>query len=150
MAWIVVDLDETLISDDGMNGPMPVGGAVEGIQQLVGEGHRVTVQTSRFAPMPDSVRDRLKLQIEEDLQSYGFPPIEVWTGTTKPDADVFIGHNHITYDGDWGLVLAQTEMMLTEMGLQPAPMPGADQLADGQPQEREPVAEEPADDGSGV
>lgn len=148
MAWIVVDLDETLISDDGMNGPMPVPGAPESIQQLVAEGHRVTVQTSRFAPMPASEKDRLKQQIEEDLQSYGFPPIEVWTGTTKPDADVFIGHNHITYDGDWGLVMAQTEMMLTEMGLQPAQPPGADQLADDQGLQ-EPPTEGPADDGSG-
>lgn len=144
MAWIVVDLDGTLMSDDGMNGPLPVDGAPEAIQQLVGEGHRVTVQTSRFAPMPASEKDRLKQQIEEELQSYGFPPIEVWTGTTKPDADIFIGHNNITYDGDWGLVMAQTEMMLSEMGLQPAVQPGMEQ-----PQEGQPPPETP-EDGTGV
>lgn len=147
MAWIVVDLDETLVVDDGMNGQMPVDGAPEAVQQLVAEGHRVTVQTSRFAPMPASEKDRLKQQIEEDLQSYGFPPIEVWTGTTKPDADVFIGHNHITYDGDWGLVMAQTEMMLSEMGLQPAPPPGAG--LEGEEAPHQPPQEEPQDDGSG-
>lgn len=145
MAWIVVDLDETLVSDDEMNGPMPVPGAPEAIQQLVAEGHRVTVQTSRFAPMPASEKDRLKQQLEEELQSYGFPPIEVWTGTTKPDADVFIGKNNITYDGDWGLVMAQTEMMLSEMGLQPAAQPSMEE----QPQEGQPPAEGPLDDGSG-
>lgn len=138
MAWIVMDLDQTLVSEDQPpqdpsmdpmqappSGPMPVDGSVEACMQLANEGHRLTVYTSRFAPMPESARQRLKEQIEEELASFGFPPMEVWTGTTKPDADVFIGHNHITYDGDWNLVLAQTEMMLGEMGLQPAmPQPG--------------------------
>ncbi len=119
MAWIVMDLDHTLISDE-LGNEMPVDGAAESCLQLASEGHRLTVYTSRFAPMPDSEKQRLKQQIEEELLAYGFPPMEVWTGTTKPDADVFIGHNHITYDGDWSLVLAQTEMMLSEMGLSPA------------------------------
>lgn len=141
MAWIVVDLDRTLVSDAaelGMAGEIPVDGAAEACMQLTNEGHRLTIYTSRFAPMPDSEKQRLKEQIEEELLSYGFPPMEVWTGTTKPDADVFIGHNHITYDGDWNLVLAQTEMMLSEMGLNPAmpmnPTPeesGNEQLDEG-------------------
>lgn len=126
MAWIVMDLDQTLLQDGGMDpmtgqpmGEMPVDGSLEACMQLANEGHRLTVYTSRFAPMPDSERQRLKEQIESELAAYGFPPLEVWTGTSKPDADIFIGHNHVTYDGDWGLVLAQTEMMMTEMGLQP-------------------------------
>ncbi len=125
MAWIVLDLDQTLIQPGGDLDPMtgqptpemPVDGAPESCMQLANEGHRLTVYTSRFAPMPDSEKYRLKTQIEEELASYGFPPMEVWAGTTKPDADIFIGHNHVTYDGDWNLALAQTEMMLSEMGL---------------------------------
>lgn len=147
MAWIVLDLDQTLLQDGGMDpmtgaeiGEMPTEGAPESCMQLANEGHRLTVYTSRFAPMPDSERQRLKEQIEQELQSYGFPPMEVWTGTTKPDADVFIGHNHVTYDGDWGLVLAQTQMMMEEMGLAP-PVP--QMTAEGEP----PPQEEP--DGNG-
>lgn len=133
MAWIVMDLDHTLVNEgeegqvDPMTvepvGPMPVDGALEACTQFANEGHRLTIYTSRFAPMPESEKQRLKEQIEEELVGFGFPPMEVWTGTTKPDADVFIGHNHVTYDGDWSLAMAQTEMMLSEMGLGvPAPM----------------------------
>jgi len=127
MAWICIDLDHTLVIEgepdavDPMTGealgPQPVPGAPEACGQLAAEGHRLTVYTSRFAPMPDSERQRLKEQVEQELQSFGFPPMEVWSGFTKPAADVFIGHNHVTYDGDWNLCLAQTEMMLTEAGL---------------------------------
>lgn len=148
MAWIVMDLDHTLVIEgeegqvDPMTGqpvgPTPVEGALEACMQLTNEGHRLTVHTSRFAPMPDSEKQRLKEQIEQELASYGFPPLEVWTGSTKPDADVFIGANNVTYDGDWNLVLAQTEMMLSEKGLAAPQMP-----TDGNmPQE--------AEDGSGM
>lgn len=155
MAWIVIDLDHTLVNEgeegqvDPMTlepiGPMPVPGAPEACMQLASEGHRLTVYTSRFAPMPDSERQRLKEQIEQELQAYGFPPMEVWSGFTKPAADVFIGHNHITYDGDWNLALAQTEMMLTEMGLgtsAPAPMMSPDEAG---PEETDGAEQQPDD-----
>lgn len=140
MAWIVMDLDQTLLQEGGGVDPMtgqpmpemPVDGALEACMQLAAEGHRLTVYTSRFAPMPDSEKQRLKEQIEQELASYGFPPMEVWSGTTKPDADIFIGHNHVTYDGDWNLALAQTEMMLNEMGLQPAMPEQPEQEMEGQ------------------
>ncbi len=142
MAWIVMDLDKTLLQDGGMDpqsgqplGDVPIDGSLEACMQLAAEGHRLTVYTSRFAPMPDSERQRLKEQVEQDLASYGFPPMEIWTGTTKPDADIFIGHNHVTYDGDWGLALAQTEMMLNDMGLTPQGMPN--DASTGQPDESE-------------
>ncbi len=129
MAWIVMDLDQTLLQSGGVDpetgldlGEMPIEGALEACMQLHAEGHRLTIHTSRFAPMPSSEKQRLKEQIEQELAAYGFPPMEVWTGSTKPDADIFIGHKHVTYDGDWGLALAQTEMMLNDMGLA-APMP---------------------------
>ena len=143
MAWFVLDLDHCLVNEgeegqvDPMSGapigPMPVDGALEACMQLANEGHRLTVHTSRFAPMPDSERQRLKEQIEQELASYGFPPIEVWTGSTKPDADIFIGPNNVTYDGDWNLVLAQTEMMLSEKGLsqQMPQQPGMEGQDDG-------------------
>lgn len=159
MAWIVIDLDHTLVIEgepdavDPMTGeplgPQPVPGAPEACAQLAAEGHRLTVYTSRFAPMPDSERQRLKEQLEQELQSFGFPPMEVWSGFTKPAADVFIGHNHITYDGDWNLALAQTEMMLNEMGLgtsAPVPMMTPDaEGPDGSVQQPDDSAEAPAE-----
>lgn len=147
MAWIVFDLDNCLLEDstDEMTGEpagsVPTDGALEAVQTLTGEGHRLTVYTSRFAPMPETERQRLKEQIEEELMSVGFPPMEVWTGTTKPAADLFVGDNHITYDGDWGLVLAQTQQMLEDRGLVPPPMEGA---IDGLPPEEE-VPQEPTE-----
>lgn len=133
MAWIVVDLDGTLLtqSPSGMEGepPQPVDGAAEAMMMLMSEGHRLTVYTSRFAPAPATERDRIKQQIEQELAAWGFPPMEVWTGTTKPDGDIFIGSNHITFDQDWGLALAQCQEMLEERGLIPAMTPALDEGA---------------------
>jgi uncharacterized iron-regulated membrane protein len=130
MAWIGFDLDETLVQSetDPMTGEptgqdVPVPGAPESTNQLAAEGHRLTIWTSRFAPMPDEARNRLKMQIEQDLAGMGFPPMEVWTGTTKPDVDVFISKKAVTFDDDWGLVLAQLQYMMEERGLVPPPMP---------------------------
>lgn len=126
-AWVVVDLDDTLLQRDPMSGEyvMPSEGAIEAMQTLAGEGHRLTVFTARFTPVPAEVKQSMKEQIEEMLMSLGFPPMEVWTGTTKPAADIFIDNNAVNYDGDWGLVLAQTEQMLEDQGLMPGPQPGA-------------------------
>lgn len=138
MAWITVDLDETLVQKlpDPMTGEendQPTEGAVESMAQLAQEGHRLTVFTARFAPMPESEKQRLKEQIEQELQSYGFPPMEVWTGTHKPAADIYIGNEAITFDQDWGLALAQLQVMLEEKGLVPGPQP--DDGGEGLPQE---------------
>lgn len=129
MAWIVVGLDDTLLERDPMTGEytQPTEGSIEAMQQLAAEGHRMTVFTSRFAPMPDSKRNELKTEIEQTLQMIGFPPMEVWTGTTKPKADVFISKHGVTYDGDWGLALAQVQQMLEDAGAVPGPQPGAAQ-----------------------
>lgn len=146
MAWIAVDLDDTLVQKlpDPMTGEeseQPIEGAVESMTQLAGEGHRLTIFTARFAPMPDTEKQRLKEQIEQDLQSYGFPPMEVWTGTHKPMADVYIGNEAITFDQDWGLALAQLQYMLEEKGLVPAPMP--DDGSAGEQDPNAPPQEEP-------
>ena len=144
-AWIVVDLDETLVQKqpDPMTGEpgeqdMPVEGAVEAMNQLVNEGHRLTIFTSRFAPMPDAMKQQNKEQIENDLASMGFPPMEVWTGSHKPSADLFIDDRAVTYDGDWGLALAQTQYMLEERGLVPGPQPDDGSMP---PEEGAPEAE---------
>lgn len=120
MAWIVLDLDNTLVEPDpsGMTDEdVPTDGAVEAMQTLAQEGHRLTVYTARFAPMPESEKQRLKQEIEQLLQQNGFPDMEVWAGTHKPACDIFIGDNHVTYDNDWGLALAQTQQMLEDRGL---------------------------------
>ena len=124
MAWIVLDLDDTLVQEDGQGGSVATEGAVEAIQTLESEGHRLTVYTARFAPMPESERNRLKQDIEQELASLGFPAMEVWTGTCKPSADIFIGDNNITYDNDWGMVLMQLQQMLEDRGLIPGPEAG--------------------------
>jgi len=133
MAWIVVDLDDTLVTDsptgvDPLMGDQPapkqpVDGAVEAMQMLASEGHRLTVFTARFAPAPATEKERLKQEIMQELASYGFPEMEVWTGTTKPAADIFIDNKAITFDQDWGLALAQLQEMLEARGLLPAMQP---------------------------
>ena len=130
MAWIAVDLDDTLVqkSIDPMTGEpseedQPIEGAVEAMQQLAGDGHRLTVFTSRFAPMPDDMKHQTKEQLEQMLQSFGFPPMEVWTGTHKPDVDFFVDDKAVTFDNDWGLCLAQMQYMMEERGLVPGPQP---------------------------
>lgn len=143
MAWIAVDLDGTLVqpSIDPTTGEetkddVPVEGSVEAMSQLAQEGHRLTVFTSRFAPMPETEKQRKKEEIEQLLQGLGFPPMEVWTGTHKPDADFFIDDKAVTFDDDWGLALAQLQYMMEERGLVPGPQPDDGQmpLEEGQEQ----------------
>lgn len=149
MAWIVVDLDDTLLEKDPMSGEyaMPSEGAIEAMQTLAEEGHRLTIFTARFNPAPASIKQQMKEEIEMMLQQLGFPPMEVWTGTTKPSADVFIDNNAVTYDGDWGLALAQAQQMLEDRGLMPGPQPGAAEQAalqeDPTGQEEEQPQEDP-------
>lgn len=123
MAWITLGYDNTLVQDMGDGQLVPIPGAPEAVQNLLAQGHRLTVVTDRFAPMPDTERARLKEQIEQDLQAAGFPPMEVWTGFTFPSSDVFIDSNAITFDQDWNLALAQLGVMLEERGLMPGPQP---------------------------
>lgn len=152
-----MDLDDCLVHyvPDPMTGQMgilPTEGAIEAVTQLQMEGNRLTVFTARLAPMPAANRQQFKDDIETTLVSMGFPPVEIWTGFSKPAADIFIGGNNVTFDGDWGLVLAQSQMMLEERGLVPPPMgdPSAYEMGpgDGIPEEApgataEPEAEEP-------
>jgi len=146
MAWIAIDLDDTLVQKlpDPMTGEeseQPMEGAVESMNQLIQEGHRLTVFTARFSPMPDSEKQRLKEQIEQELAGYGFPPMEVWSGTHKPSADVYIGNEAITFDNDWGLAMAQLQYMLEEKGLVPGAQP--DDGGEGVPADGDPSQEQP-------
>lgn len=147
MAWIAVDLDDTLVEKtlDPMTGEespedQPIEGAIEAMNQLAQEGHRLSVFTSRFAPMPESERQRTKEEIEQMLQSFGFPPMEVWTGTTKPSADFFVDDKAVTFDRDWGLCLTQMQYMMEERGLVPGPQPDDGQMP---PEEEAPPEEDP-------
>jgi hypothetical protein len=152
MAWIGVDLDDTLLekapaldpetgmemeqdeTGEGGEEDVPTEGSIEFVTELLNEGHRVTVFTARFKAMPDSEKQRLKEQIEQELQEKGFPELEVWTGTHKPEFDFYIGNEAITFDKDWGLVKAQLQYMLNESGMvQPEPAP-----EDGAPEEPAP------------
>lgn len=132
MAWFVMDLEDTLVVRDPMSGDVlePTDGSVDAMLQLFNEGHRLTIWTSRFARMPDDRKQAEKEKLEQELLQLGFPEMEVWTGTHRPDADVFIGSKDVTYDKDWGLALAQSQMMLEERGLVPPPT--------GAPMEEEP------------
>jgi hypothetical protein len=135
-AWIVLDLDDTLVQDMGDGQEVAIPGAVDAVNQLAQEGHRLTVFTSRFAPMPQSEKQRMREQIEQDLLQHGFPQMEIWTGQGKPAADIYIDDRAVTFDGDWPLALAQTQTMLEEEGLVPGPQPD-----DGQVQPEEPPPE---------
>lgn len=143
MAWIAVGLNDTLVQDMGDGQAVPLPGAVEAMQQLAAEGHRLSVFTSRFSPIPDSEKQRLRQQIEDELASYGFPYMEVWTGTHKPGADIFIDDRAVTFDNDWQLALIQTRSMMEEMGLAPGPQPDDGSI----PPEQDPVASDPMQQG---
>lgn len=142
MAWFSIDMDDTLVRKEqdpttGEEVTVPVEGAVEAMQELEAAGHRLTVFTARFAPMPDSKRQQTKMEIEAELSGLGFPEMEVWSGTTKPSADIFIDNKAVNFDGDWGLALAQSQTMLEERGL------GNIQPDDGtMPEEAEPQMEQ--------
>lgn len=131
MAHICVGLDDILVEKDPESGEDgPVDGAVEAIGTLVQEGHQVTIFTSRFGAMPDSEKQRIKEEIEAELQLLGFPPdIEVWTATYRPPADIFIDKGFIPYDNDWGLALAHAQVELEDRGLVPGPQPGTAERA---------------------
>lgn len=125
MSWLVFDLSGTLVQEGSPEeegaGLQAIPGAVETLTRYANEGHRLTVFTSRFAPMPESEKFRIKTQIEQDLAGLGFPPVEVWTGTTKPAADFYISKDAVTFDGDYDLLQAQLDYMMNERGLtQPA------------------------------
>lgn len=149
MAWISVDLDDTLVQKlpDPMTGEpseedQPIEGAVEAMMQLAQEGHRLTIFTSRFAPMPESEKQRVKEEIEQMIQGFGFPPMEVWTGNTKPAADFYVDDKAVTFDQDWGLCLAQMQYMMEERGLVPPPQP-EDGSMPPEGEEMPPEGEEP-------
>jgi hypothetical protein len=112
VSWVVIDL-ESLLDQSGPEGSMPVMGALDAVQLLLSQGHRVTAYTSRFAMMPAARRQTEKEAIDQELQASGFPPeLEVWSGWDKPAADAFIGEKNINLDKDWPLALSQLQLML--------------------------------------
>lgn len=118
MAWICIDLDSTLVkkapSDGGEEVDVPTDGAIESVNSLLQDGHRLTIFTARFTPMPDSEKEKNKQHIQQMLIDLGFPPLEVWTGTHKPQADAFIDDRAVGHRGNWGQTLAQTRQYLRD------------------------------------
>lgn len=111
MAWIAVDLDDTLISEK-TNEPEP--GAVEAMTKLVESGHRVSIWTARFLEglQEGKSEEKIKADVEKELQTWGIPYSDIWTGPVKPNVDVFIGDNLVPYAGNWPLTLAQAHMLM--------------------------------------
>lgn len=148
MAWFAIDLDDTLVTKEldpatGEEVTVPIEGAVEAMQELEAAGHRLTVFTARFAPLPDAKRQQVKMEIEAELSGFGFPAMEVWSGTTKPSADIFIDDKAVNFDHDWGLALAQAQTMLEERGIIDIP-PDDGMMPEEEPQpEVQEVPEEP-------
>lgn len=124
MAWIGVELEGTLCEEDLEGNMYPTEGAAEVMHMLVGEGHRLTVLTDKFAPAPESRKRELKQFLEQELISMGFPEtMEVWAGSVRPSTDLDIGSKSVTFDNDWNLALAQLQVMMEDRGLVPEPMP---------------------------
>lgn len=120
MAWISFQLENTLVQmapPEVGGGLVPIPGAIETVTRYSNEGHKLTVQSFRLIPMPDSEKFRVKKQIETELSQMGFPPMEVWTGTTKPMSDFHVSHDAVTFDGDYNLLQAQLDYMMNERGL---------------------------------
>jgi len=113
MAWIAVDLDNTLVNArTGDAEP----GAVEAMAELLKDGHRVTIWTARFAPRPEEEKKAVKADIEKTLSDAGIPYTDIWTGHNKPNVDAFIGDNLVPYKGNWGQSLAMLNMMIEHAG----------------------------------
>lgn len=121
MAWIVLSLDDQLLTPAPGPDGGPVSAATEGgvdaIQRLLSEGHQLTVWTERFAAMPEQAKLSLQEKITQELTAAGYPPLEIWTRSFKPHADIFLDPKAVTFDNDWQLALAQVDIMLEEKGL---------------------------------
>lgn len=160
MAWVVFALDGTLLQqqpmevppemggDPSMTEPMmislPTDGAVEAVLYFMNLGHRISVWTDRFAPMPEERKEQLRQEIAQELLEAGFPPIEIWTGTTKPAADVYIDRKAVTFDDDWGLAIAQAQQQLIDQGLfTDLPMDESGQPMEGDQPGQPPAQQDP-------
>jgi hypothetical protein len=111
--WLAVDLDDTLL--DRQDHPLP--DAAGAMEQLLSEGHRVTIWTARFAhARTEQDIDVIKQAIELQLQAAGIPYSDIWTAHHKPQSDMFIGDNLVPFAGDWPKTLAQAHMMMKSRG----------------------------------
>lgn len=109
--WVAVDLDDTLLHQDGS----PMDGAAGAMGKLLEEGHRISIWTARFSKIKEEDKTKLRLQIEDELQLAGIPFSDVWVGP-KPPADLFIGDNLVPFEGDWPKTLAQAHLMMKVRG----------------------------------
>ena len=122
MAWIAVDLDNTLISKK-TNQAEP--GAVEAMEHLLSQGHKVSIWTARFQAMPAHHLELTRKHIEKQLKECGIPYSDIWVGRNKPNVDCFLGDNLVPYKGDWRETVAATKMFLENDGYPNADPGGA-------------------------
>lgn len=118
MAWIAVQLEGTLTERDEVSGQfLPLPGAVEAMNTLAQRANRLTVWSNALITMPGDKRQSWKESTEAELQAMGFPPLEVWTASFKPPADLILGTDMVPFDSDWPLALAQINTTLRSRGL---------------------------------
>ncbi len=80
-------------------------GAKAGMKALKEAGHYIIIHTIRTNPdlNPYHTVEALKQGVASALRLHEIPFDEIWTGTGKPDADVFIGEDAYTFV-DWEIL----------------------------------------------
>lgn len=109
MGWIAMDLDGTLLHEQGGH---VIPGAAQALQRLLGLGHRVSIWTARFAHFQPHEVEAEKQRIAHQLAQHAIPYSDIYTHHTKPPADVFVDNRAVPFHGDWNQTLAHTLMML--------------------------------------
>ena len=87
-----------------------VEGAKEGMKALRAAGHYLIIHTCRTNPELNKYRavEDLKKNVVAALKVQDIPHDEIWTGTGKPDADLYVGENYSLFL-DWDCLRDEIE-----------------------------------------